>query len=363
MRYPQLQFEHLARLSDSTGMLQHALWNMPDPRHGYTLDDNARAFVVALKGYRQNNQADLLEWARRYLAFMVYAQHDDGRFRNFAGYNRTWLEDVGSPDSNGRAVWALGYGVRYAPEAGMRNVCMWMFERAVPQFESLTSPRAIASLLLGCAEVYQVGRSTQLALTHINRCADSLAGLFDQVAQKDWAWFEQSLTYGNATLAQAMITAGVVTQSNRYLEIGRRSLEFLIDTLFDKNMLDLVGHAGWYSQGSKRAIFDQQPIDAGCMVEALLVAQQAYKEPRYGKLAHTALEWFYGHNRLKAPLYDEDSGGCRDGLAAQGTNENQGAESTLAHLAARLAIEQTDGSVRREPRATSFPQRERTLWH
>lgn len=352
MHYPPLHFDHLARLSDSTGMLQHARWTVPDPSHGYTLDDNVRAFVVALKGHRQTGQADLIERARRYLAFMLYAQHDDGRFRNFAGYDRNWLEDVGSPDSNGRAIWALGHGVRHAPEAGMRDVSMWMFDRAMPHVEALTSPRAVASVLLGCAEVHAAGRNAQTALAHVERCATYLAGLFDQTSNSHWPWFERSLTYGNATLPQAMITAGMLMHSGRYLDIGRRSLEFLIGLMFDdgaNGALDLIGHDGWYARGDVRATFDQQPIDAGCMVEALLVAQRAFDEPRYGELAHVALQWFYGRNRLDVQLYDAQSGGCRDALIAQGANENQGAESTLAHLAARLAIDEAALAIKREP--------------
>lgn len=339
MQHPPLRFDHLARLSDSTGMLQHARWTVPDPRFGYTLDDNARAFVVALKAHRHTGQSEWLEWARRYLAFMIYAQTDDGWFRNFADYDRRWLEEAGSPDANGRALWALGYGVRCAPEAGMRDVSMWMFDRAQPRIADLTSPRAVASALLGCAEVHAADRNARLMRTHIEQSAVYLADLFDQASHNHWPWFERSLTYGNATLSQAMITAGALTHSRRYLQIGRRSLDFLIDLVFNNGALDLIGHDGWYVHGATRADFDQQPIDAGCMIEALLVARQTFDEPRYGELAHVALQWFYGRNRLDTPLYDEGSGGCCDALIAQGANQNQGAESTLAHLSARLAIE------------------------
>ena len=336
MTYPSLCFDHLARLTDDTGMLQHARWSVPDPNHGYTLDDNARALVVALQGHASTGRADLLVLARRYLGFMVYAQREDGVFRNFAGYNRQWLEDAGSPDSNGRALWALGYGLHHAPEVGMREAALWMFDRAKPQIDGLTSPRAVASAILGCAEAHAADRNAGPMRAQIDRCAAYLAGLFDQVAHGAWQWFEQYLTYGNATLPQAMLMAGALTGCERYRDIGRRSLEFLVDLVFANDQLDLIGQDGWHVQGAPPARFDQQPIDAGCMVEALLVAQRVFGEPRYGRLAQQALDWFYGRNRLGASLYDATTGGCFDALIPDGVNRNQGAESTLAHLSARL---------------------------
>jgi hypothetical protein len=347
--YPSLCFDHLVRMSDDTGMLQHARWSVPDPNHGYTLDDNVRAFVVALQGHAHTGRGDLLELARRYLAFMVYAQREDGVFRNFAGYDRQWLEDSGSPDSNGRALWALGYGVHHAPEAGMRDAAMWMFDRAKPQIDALTSPRAVASAILGCAEAHAADRNAGPMLEQIDRSAAYLAGLFQQVAHGEWQWFEQSLTYGNATLPQAMLMAGALTGNMRYLDIGRRSLEFLIELVFTNGQLDLIGQDGWYEQGTEPASFDQQPIDAACMVEALLVAQRVLNEPRHGAQAQRALEWFYGRNRLGVALYDKTTGGCFDALIAEGVNRNQGAESTLAQLSARLAIEMQHDLLTAQP--------------
>ena len=338
MIYPSLRFDHLVHMSDDTGLLQHARWSIGDPNHGYTLDDNARAFVVALQAYAITNRTDLLILARRYLAFMLYAQREDGLFRNFAGYDRQWLESEGSPDSNGRALWALGYGVNHAPEKGMCDAALWMFNRAKTSIEWLTSPRAVASAMLGCAEVYAANQNVAVMLAHIDQYAAYLAGLFQQVADDQWQWFERSLTYGNATLSQAMLVAGKLTGSKRYLEVGQRSLEFLIKTTFVNDQLNLIGQNGWYQQGSPAATFDQQPIDAACMTEALLTAASILEQPRYHTLAQSALEWFYGRNCHALPLYNAVTGGCFDALIAEGVNQNQGAESTLAHLSARLAF-------------------------
>lgn len=248
-------------------------------------------------------------------------------------FDRQWREELGSPDSNGRALWALGYGVRHAPEAGLREAARFLLERAVPQAERLTSPRAVAFALLGLAEA-------RVALDLAERFAHQLAVLFDQHASGDWQWFEPYLTYSNATLPQAMLIAGELLGSVPYTTIARRSLDFLIGVLFQRDMLDLIGQKGWYRRDSECARFDQQPIDAACAVEALLVAERVLGEPRYGELARRALEWFYGRNRGRAALYDPETGGCHDGLTAEGVNRNQGAESTLAHLMARLLIEE-----------------------
>ncbi len=337
MTYPLLSFDHLLRLTDDTGILQHARWSVPNPQEGYTLDDNVRAFVVALKGHACTGRGDLLELARRYLGFMLYAQRDDGVFRNFADYGRNWLEEAGSADSNGRALWALGYGAHHAPERGIREAALWLFDRAKSGIAGLTSPRAVAAALLGCTEVHAADRNPGQMLVLVEHGAHYLAGLYDQVVIDGWHWFEASVTYGNATLSQAMLVAGALTGSACYLEIGRNSLEFLITLMFSEGKMDVIGQNGWHARGGPRAVFDQQPIDAACMVEALLVARRICNEPRYGVLATMAMEWFYGNNRLGASLYDETTGGCFDALILGGVNANQGAESTLAHLSARMA--------------------------
>lgn len=333
MQYPPLRLDHLVRLTDSVGIFQHAIYTLPDPHRGYTLDDNARAFIVALKHHRWNGDSLSLSLACRYLAFIRYAQTSDGRFLNFLPFDRRWREETGSPDSNGRALCALGYGVRYAPEPGLRDAARLLLERALPQATRLTSPRAIAFAILGLAEA-------RLGLDLVQRFANELARLFEHHANADWQWFEPYLTYSNATLPQAMFIAGELLNNDRYTMIAHRSLDFLIGVLFQGDILDLIGQRGWYPQNGERARFDQQPVDAACAVEALLVARRIVGEPRYGELAERALEWFYGRNCSHLALYDPETGGCYDGLTPEGVNRNQGAESTIAHLLARLLIEE-----------------------
>jgi hypothetical protein len=322
---------------------------VPDPNHGYTLDDNARALMAALKWHRHGDGdgdgdsdssacASALDLAYRYLAFILGSQHKDGHFRNFMAFERHWLEDVGSPDSQGRALWALGYCLHHAPEAGMRHAAEWMFDQAGAHVSQLSSPRTVAFALHGFAEAHLAGRHAP-DIDRVRQCADHLAGLFKRHARHAWQWFEYSLTYANASLPHALLIAADICGDAGYREVGKRSLDFLIDLLFEEDQLDLIGQDGWYARGGERARFDQQPIDAQCMVEALLCANRVLGEQRYAALARYALEWFYGRNRNGAAMYDEATGGCHDGLTADGVNLNQGAESTLAHLMARLAWE------------------------
>ncbi len=334
MDYPLVHLSHLRRMTDSVGLFQHAIYTLPDPQKGYTLDDNARAFIVALHHHRRTGDAASLELARRYLAFIRYAQTPDGHFLNFLPFDRQWRGESGSPDASGRAIWALGYGVRHAPERGMRDASRYLLECALPHAARLNSPRAMAFALLGFGEA-------RLAFDWAERFAAQLAALFDGNASEDWLWFEPYLTYSNAVLPQALLVASEWTGTPRYRDIAQRSLEFLIGVIFQRDMLDLVGEKGWYRRNGQPARFDQQPIDAACAVETLLVAQRALQEPRYGELAHRALEWFYGRNRGSIALYDPETGGCYDGLTPEGVNRNQGAESTVAHLRARLLIDDT----------------------
>ncbi len=222
--------------------------------------------------------------------------------------------------------------MRHAPERGLRDASRFLLECALPHAAQLTSPRAMAFAVIGFAEA-------DLALEWVERFADRLAALFEANASEDWLWFEPYLTYSNAALPHALLVAGERTGSARYRSIAQRSLDFLIGVIFHNDMLDLVGEKGWYHRNSQPARFDQQPIDAACAVETLLVAGRVLGEPRYDELARRALEWFYGRNRGGVALYDPETGGCYDGLTPEGVNRNQGAESTLAHLRARLLIE------------------------
>jgi hypothetical protein len=337
---PVVHMKHLLSLTDDTGLLQHAFYTTPDPNHGYTTDDNSRALLAALQAHEAGVSEDALALASRYLGFLRYAQRPDGRFHNFLGYDRSWLDEVGSDDCQGRAAWALGYTMARAPLPGMRHSAAILFERCLNQSGHLRAPRGLAYTLLGLGWAYFDSWRPEHVADLTRGFAEQLVDLWDRVAGEGWQWFEDILAYCNPKLSEAMLVAYLVTGTTRYLEVALRGLDFLIATTFSNGMLDVVGHNGWYRRGHERAYFDQQPVEAKATVQACAAAYQVTGDSRYQERALVAYSWFMGNNRLGKPLYDPNSGGCFDGIHPDRINENQGAESTLAYLLARLALSQ-----------------------
>jgi hypothetical protein len=276
--------------------------------------------------------------AYKYLSFMRYAQTPDGRFRNFLAYDRNWLEPEGSEDSYGRALWGLGYAmVNKDVASGLARAAQDVFDAALPWLDGLRSPRASAFALLGLHWRYRtLARGEDLERIH--RHADIMLEHYRDTAWDDWQWYEEYLTYCNGTLPQALLVAYQDTKEEEYLVTGCRSLDFLLETLFVNGRLELIGQAGWHPRKGPRAFFDQQPVDAEATVEVCLEAYRVTGKARYYDLAFRAFEWFLGRNRLGLPLYDPDTGGCYDGLAPEGINQNQGAESTLSYLLSYLLL-------------------------
>ena len=338
---PPLRLDHLRRLTDDTGLMQHALYCTPDPHHGYTTDDNARALLLMARLIESEGPEQYQELAFRYLAFLRYAQRDDGAFHNFLAFDRRWLDERGSQDCQGRAAAALGTTLGRALLPGLADSAAVLLDRAMPVVERLTAPRAEAYAIMGLCWAVQAGYQVERCSAQVLRMASHLIGLYRATADADWRWFENILTYSNASLPEALMHAFVVSQAEEHLAIALESLEFLCEVCFVDGMLDLVGQNGWFPRGGKKAAFDQQPIDAQAMVEALVAAYELTGEERYQKLAFEAFTWFLGNNRLGQPLYDPTTAGCFDGLQEDRVNGNQGAESTLAFLLARLALEQS----------------------
>lgn len=335
--YPSLKLDHLRRLTDDVGIIQHAIYTVSDRRHGYSLDDNARALIVALKHHRLSGEVESLSLADKYLSFIRYAQTPDGRFHNFLTYDRRWLEEEGSEDSYGRALWSLGYAMASDVPSGLGRAAQDIFDAALPWLDSLGSPRARAFALLGLHWRYQA-LSDERDLQHLCRHADVLLQNYRDTARKDWPWYEEYLTYCNGKLPQALLVAYQDTKVEEYLATARRSLDFLLEILFVNDRLELIGQAGWYPRGGPRAFFDQQPVDAEATVEVCLEAHRVTGKTCYYDLAFRAFEWFLGRNRLGLPLYDSDTGGCYDGLEPNAVNQNQGAESTISYLLSYLLL-------------------------
>lgn len=338
---PQPRLEHLVRLTDNVGILQHAKYIVPNRHHGYCTDDNARALIAVLLAKDVDTQIEqefLTNLACTYLGFLLHAFDESiGRFRNFMGYDRTWLEAVGSEDSHGRAVWALGEAVALADSEEIRATAIELFLKALPVVLDFSSPRAWASTLVGIHSYLQRFPGDLEVRRIRDIIAHRLYDLYRRNAHGDWPWIEDIVSYGNGKIPQALIVSGYDMNDGELIQAGLHSLEWLIKIQTDpKGHFVPIGNNGWFTRSGFRARFDQQPIEAQEMIEALKDAYLVTADEIWIDHAQMCLEWFLGRNDLSVPLYDYRTGGCFDGLTPTGPNRNQGAESTLAWLLSLL---------------------------
>ena len=335
LELPALRLDHLVRMSDATGLFQHAIYSLPDFAHGYCTDDNARALIATV--LLEELELDLPELHRladTYASFMQYAFDPDARrFRNFMGFDRHWLEAAGSEDSQGRAVWALGTCVGRSKRSDLQSWAAQLFERALPQLLDTTSPRAWASALLGIYEYFRRLNGDRAAAQVRATLTQRLVDLFEANATDDWCWFEDTVSYANARLPQVLILGGRWSGNARAFEIGLKSLRWLVGVQKSPSgNFRPIGSEGFYHRGKKPAAFDQQPIEAHVTISACLEAYRSTNDPFWHQEARIAFEWFLGRNDLGVSLYDPKTGACCDGLHVDRVNQNRGAESTLAYL-------------------------------
>lgn len=344
--FPAIDFRQIQRLTDDTGILQHAIYNIPDPNHGYCIDDNARALIAGLMIARHCDCDESTVPIHRYLSFLTYAFNSvEGRFRNFMAYDRRWLEDEGSPDSQGRAIWALGCAVRLAPNEMVGQLAHEFMDRALPCIESLGHIRSWAFALIGLDEYLKAAPEREHARTLRDRYAVELYQRWCAHATRDWPWWEDIVTYDNAKLCHAMLVCGHAMGRADMQRAAIRSLTWLIDEqTADDGHLSIIGNEGWLRKPATprtrgtRATFDQQPLEAHAMVHACIATARITGDTRWADAAWRCFEWFLGKNDANLPLYDDETGGCRDGLHPDGTNSNQGAESSLAYLLSVLEL-------------------------
>lgn len=333
----EIDLQHLERLTDETGLLQHATFIVPNYEDGYTTDDNARGLLVTTL---LEDSGQLVERSRnlnvRYLAFLMHALNpSNGRFRNFMGYDRRWLEEVGSEDSHGRALWALGTVVGRADASAYRGMATRVFDQALPAIKDTTSPRAWAFTLLGIREYLSHFSGDRKVQETRHLLATRLLEALDDYATEEWPWFEGVLSYANAVLPHALLISGEEVGDDDMIMGGLHTLEWLAEVQdLSGTCFSPIGSDGFYKKGEKRARFDQQPIEAQAMVSACLDAFRVTGEPEWRVKARWAFDWFIGQNDLRETLYDPLSGSCRDGLHADRPNENRGAEAVLAFLQA-----------------------------
>lgn len=338
MKYPALNLEHLRRLTDETGIVQHAKYHLPHRATGYTTDDNARALIAAVGAYQASGHRLALRLAERYLGFLHYAQLPSGRFHNFMRYDRSWADDIGSEDSFGRALWALGTAAAALAGTGSGALAQEMFLKALPWAVRLRSPRAWAFSLLGISKYLQVFKQEEPVKGAAATLAHRLVAAFRREATPRWGWFEDRLTYSNAILPAGLMAAYEHLGQRELLEVAESSLAFLTQVQWQENHFKLIGCHGWYIRDDTRSMWDEQPEDASCLVLAYCQAYGVTGNGSYLKYAQAAMDWFHGRNANGLPLYNADTGGCYDGLTPQGVNANQGAESLLAYLMSRLEL-------------------------
>jgi glycosyltransferase involved in cell wall biosynthesis len=332
---PELKLNHLSRMTDSTGIFQHAIFSVPNFSEGYCTDDNARAFVLSvLLGELGEEPERVRNVASTCGAFLCHAfELQTKRFHNYMSFDRRWLDDQGSEDCQGRALWALGVGVGRSPFRSFQMMAGQLFARALPPLMEFTSPRAWAFGLIGIHEYLRRLRGDSLVNQTREILTCRLMELFERNAKPDWCWFEEELSYDNAKLAHALILSGRETGQQPVFERGLQALRWLTELeVSEKGHFRPIGSNGFYKRGGVRANFDQQPIEAQATVSACLEAYRATADFWWYEQAQRAFDWFIGWNDLGQELYSSESGGCRDGLHVDRVNGNQGAESTLAFL-------------------------------
>jgi glycosyltransferase involved in cell wall biosynthesis len=343
---PEMDLRHVRAMTDDTGMLQHAVFSIPRYEEGYCLDDNARALLLMtlLENAGNDDPALVRALASRYLAFVSHAfERTSGRFRNFLSYGRQWLDPRGSEDSHARALWALGAVVGRASDPGRHSLAGDLFHSAMPAVTAFTSPRAWAYVLLGIDEYLQAFQGDSSVEALRGALADRLLGLYERTSRSDWPWFEDSVTYCNARLSQALIVCGSRMRRTDMQDAGLRSLEWLVSVQVSPDgHFAAIGSNGFYRRGASPAAFDQQPVEACATAGACVAAHGSTGDRRWEAHGRRAFNWFLGQNHLQQWLYDPSTGGCRDGLHADRINRNQGAEATLSFLLALCDMRAAD---------------------
>ena len=339
---PKIKLKHLIKFTDSFGMIQFAKMDEPDIVSGYTLDDNARALIFSSLYYDAYKAPSVLKLIGIYLNFVRFVSKPNGFFDNYINYDRTRnterniKEDM--QDASARAFYSV------AVTATTRSIPRKLQEQAKKIFlnglandVNFTHLRSGAFYIKGLCLWLAKWRDPR-AETSLMRHCDMLVKAFEQYAKKDWQWFEPHLTYSNSVIPEALLSACSFAGGNKsvYCNVGKTSLDFLISQTLKGGIYHPIGQKGWFPMGGARAIYDQQPEDVSSMVQALRTMYQITGEKKYRKLMHRTFSWFLGDNILRQVVYDETTGGCYDGIGEKFVNLNQGAESTLSYLLARL---------------------------
>ncbi|SHL06012.1 Glycosyltransferase involved in cell wall bisynthesis [Bradyrhizobium lablabi] len=339
---PDMQIGHFLSMCDDTGLFQHAVHSVPDRSHGYCVDDNARALLLACALNNPGEQRLSEVLTARFAAFVQHAWNPDTRrFRNFMGFNRAWLEDSGSEDSHGRTLWALGECARSDSNPSRRSWAASLFAEALPTAEAFHSPRAWAFTLLGL-DAYCATNPNDFHAGEVRHVlAERLMTILASVELPGWVWFEEGLAYDNARLPQALMVTGMATRTPAYVDAGLRSLRWLMtQQTASGGHFRPIGTAGFGERRQPPRAYDQQPVEATASIAACLAAWRAEGDAEWKAIATRVFGWFLGSNDLSVALVDPRTGGCRDGLHPDRANENRGGESVLSYLLGLAEIRQ-----------------------
>ena len=335
---PPFSLTHINRLTDDTGIIQHAKFGIPNLKEGYCLDDNSRALLMVLMAYRQMKDTRALELSPIYLSYIHYMQNEDGTFRNFLSFSRNFLDELGSEDSFGRTIWALGYLLGNAPSDAYYQTGKLVFFDASPNFENLKSIRGIANTMIGISYYLRSNPSDDSMTERLRNMAFKLIKHYSENESPDWKWFESLLAYDNGILPLALLHSAEILHDEKITEVALESMNFLTKHTLSDNYLSIIGNEKWYKKAGERSVFAQQPIDAMAMVLMYHQAFHITRDKEYLNKLYTSFLWFLGENDLRMSLYDFETKGCCDGFECYGVNRNQGAESSLAYLISHLTV-------------------------
>jgi glycosyltransferase involved in cell wall biosynthesis len=335
---PDFTLAHIKRLTDDTGIVQHAKYGIPNLKEGYCLDDNARALLMTAMAHYKNKTDDTFNLMPIYLSYIHYMQNDDGSFRNFLSFSRNYLDEIGSEDSFGRTIWALGFLIYSFPKESYHQLGLDIFNNSIPFCKQLIHLRGIANTIIGMS--YYLKRFPEDEETKIlmYEMTYKLINIYNIEKSDDWNWFEDILTYDNAIIPLAIFHAAEFFEDDIFFRVAIESSEFLESITMKSGYFKPVGSKGWYRKGEVCADFAQQSVDVMGMVLLFFKAYDVTKNKKYLNKMFKSYMWYMGKNDLSLPVYDYETGGCNDGLEDYGLNKNQGAESTLSYLISHLTV-------------------------
>lgn len=343
-KVPEINLKHINRMTTDFGMIQFAKISDPDLASGYTIDDNARALIAVAKHFELTGAFSDLPLINTYLNFILFCQQADGSFLNYVTTDKQFFDknkDENLEDSNGRAIWALGefLSLNQLLDFNLQAQVESALHKAIHRIHQLQSPRAIAFCIKGLYFFYHFKKDDSI-LNLITKLGDNLVSKYRGISQDDWHWFEDYLTYANAVIPEALLLAGECTKNELFTDIAQNTFHFLLEFTFVDEQIKVISNRGWHQKGEDKNHFGEQPIEIAYTILALSTFYKHDNNPVYLSKMEIAFNWFLGENHLNQIIYNPITGGCYDGLEEHQVNLNQGAESTISYLLARLMMEE-----------------------